>query len=93
MFKYNIGSIRDFQGHSAGNLLSPPGTTNLSRRRSSVMFNDVVLLHGDQTMSQTTRNVCSSEKMTQTGDGNLWEDNEAQTIIIPTSQQVHLNIY
>lgn len=69
-------------------LLSPPLTTK-ERRRSSVMFSDVVLLHGDNITSPQTsgptglfssspannnqqnnlgeRNVCSSEKMTQTG--------------------------
>lgn len=47
------------------------------------MFSDVVMLHGDsintlpgsvighQAMS-AEHNVCSSEKMTQTGDGNVW---------------------
>ncbi|KAK0098542.1 hypothetical protein PV326_007002 [Microctonus aethiopoides] len=62
-------------------LLSPPCTHY--RRRSSVMFSDVVMLHGDsintlpgsvighQAMS-AEHNVCSSEKMTQTGDGNVW---------------------
>lgn len=70
-------------------MLSPPGSANMPRRRmSSVVFNDVVLLHGDQTPPQTTRNVCSSEKMTQTGDGNLWPEPEAHTIIIPSSNQV-----
>ncbi|KAF7415260.1 hypothetical protein HZH68_003749 [Vespula germanica] len=61
-------------------LLSPPCTHY--RRRSSVMFSDVVLLHGSNsvgntvqsgpTVAPTERNVCSSEKMTQTGDGNVW---------------------
>ncbi|XP_017887476.1 voltage-dependent T-type calcium channel subunit alpha-1G isoform X3 [Ceratina calcarata] len=64
-------------------LLSPPCTHY--RRRSSVMFSDVVLLHGSNsnsvgnalqagttTVSPGERNVCSSEKMTQTGDGNVW---------------------
>lgn len=46
------------------------------------MFSDVVLLHGSNsvgntmqsgpTVAPTERNVCSSEKMTQTGDGNVW---------------------
>lgn len=38
------------------------------------MFSDVVLFHGGGTNGngETTRNVCSSEKMTQTGDDNLW---------------------
>ena len=45
------------------------------RRPSSVMFSDVVLFHGGGTNGsggETTKNVCSSEKMTQTGDDNLW---------------------
>lgn len=45
------------------------------------MFSDVVLLHGGNnvgnalqpgTVTPGERNVCSSEKMTQTGDGNVW---------------------
>lgn len=38
------------------------------------MFSDVVLFHGGGANGngETTRNVCSSEKMTQTGDDNLW---------------------
>lgn len=61
-------------------LLSPPCTHY--RRRSSVMFSDVVLLHGSNSIgnalqagtavSSGEKNVCSSEKMTQTGDGNVW---------------------
>ncbi|XP_015590684.1 voltage-dependent T-type calcium channel subunit alpha-1G isoform X2 [Cephus cinctus] len=57
-------------------LLSPPCTHY--RRRSSVMFSDVVLLHGSSvntlpgSIGAGERNVCSSEKMTQTGDGNVW---------------------
>lgn len=38
------------------------------------MFSDVVLFHGggNSGNGETTKNVCSSEKMTQTGDDNLW---------------------
>lgn len=46
------------------------------------MFSDVVLLHGNNSVGNTLqagtavspgeRNICSSEKMTQTGDGNVW---------------------
>lgn len=38
------------------------------------MFSDVVLFHGGGASGngETTKNVCSSEKMTQTGDENLW---------------------
>ena len=74
---------------SPTNLLSPTLLVgNPIRRRSSVMFSDIVLLHGDtannlqnssampatatnmlgpNTESLDKRNVCSSEKMTQTG--------------------------
>ncbi|XP_021929198.1 voltage-dependent T-type calcium channel subunit alpha-1H-like isoform X2 [Zootermopsis nevadensis] len=57
----------------AQNLLSPAGN-NQQRRPSSVMFSDVVLFHGGGASGngETTKNVCSSEKMTQTGDENLW---------------------
>lgn len=63
------------QTHNA--LLSPPCAHQ--RRRSSVMFSDVILLHGSSVNTLPgsigmagERNVCSSEKMTQTGDGNVW---------------------
>ncbi|KAJ9586536.1 hypothetical protein L9F63_019833, partial [Diploptera punctata] len=54
-------------------LLSPTGN-NQQRRPSSVMFSDVVLFHGGNVngSGEATKNVCSSEKMTQTGDDNLW---------------------
>lgn len=72
---------------SSANLLSPPVA---SRRRSSVMFSDVVLLHGENGSPPSgpsgsnvdKKNVCSSEKMTQTGDGNIW-----QVATIPNQQQ------
>ncbi|KAI5727529.1 hypothetical protein M8J77_003359 [Diaphorina citri] len=97
---------------SASSLLSPP---SMGRRRSSVMFSDVILLRSNSTGSNNglavngshgpngslagmassaagagvgegkdsalhagsaslpdNRNVCSSEKMTQAGDGNIW---------------------
>jgi hypothetical protein len=58
---------------SSQNLLSPTGNSNQQRRPSSVMFSDVVLFHGGGADGNgETRNVCSSEKMTQTGDDNLW---------------------
>ncbi|XP_031353487.1 voltage-dependent T-type calcium channel subunit alpha-1G isoform X1 [Photinus pyralis] len=79
----------DFQ--SPTNLLSPP-LAQAYRRRSSVMFSDVILLHGEDTAPNPPnnsnsllldkRNVCSSEKMTQTGDGNIW-----QISSLPTPQQ------
>jgi hypothetical protein len=59
---------------SGQNLLSPTGSSSQQRRPSSVMFSDVVLFHGGGTNGngETTKNVCSSEKMTQTGDDHLW---------------------
>jgi len=70
---YSTGSATCFQG-GGQNLLSPTGNNGQQRRPSSVMFSDVVLFHGGGTNGngETTRNVCSSEKMTQTGDDNLW---------------------
>lgn len=62
---------------SPTNLLSPTSLQN-NRRRSSVMFSDIIVLHG-QNVSPTTsasnllsvnidkKNVCSSEKTTQAG--------------------------
>ena len=56
-----------------GNELVPPSPvtqgicTPRQRRRSSVMFSDVVLLHGHQGET-ATKNVCHSEKTTQTDD-------------------------
>lgn len=57
--------------------LSPPYAHH--RRRSSVMFSDMILLHGNSVNSSSgsnlagpeKNNICSSEKMTQT-DGNVW---------------------
>ncbi|XP_039290068.1 voltage-dependent T-type calcium channel subunit alpha-1G isoform X3 [Nilaparvata lugens] len=69
---FNNGIHRDPMDMSGSQLLSPPGTNAMSRRRSSVMFSDVVLLHGAAGCQQQTRNICSSEKMTQAGDGTIW---------------------
>ncbi|XP_076301495.1 ca[2+]-channel protein alpha[[1]] subunit T isoform X2 [Lasioglossum baleicum] len=76
-------------------LLSPPCMHY--RRRSSVMFSDVVLLHGSpgvgntlqqsSTVSPGERNVCSSEKMTQTGDGNVW----SSPLVDPIQLQAELS--
>ncbi|XP_055913400.1 uncharacterized protein LOC129947020 isoform X4 [Eupeodes corollae] len=59
--------------------LSPPSS---ARRRSSVMFNEFVILHTPPSIPEPTqdKNVCSSEKMTQTGDGTIWQVNLPQTI-------------
>ncbi|XP_071444004.1 voltage-dependent T-type calcium channel subunit alpha-1G [Hetaerina americana] len=76
-------------GEGSTSLLSPVPS---HRRRSSVMFSDVVLLHDDDGTGAQRRgslgstgpppgeakNVCSSEKMTQTGDGNVWQVPVAQ---------------
>lgn len=60
---------------SSTNLLPPPTPSISSNtRRSSVMFSDLIILHGQN--SSTTaykKNVCSSEKTTQAGDGNIWQ--------------------
>uniref|UniRef100_A0A6P7GCZ7 Voltage-dependent T-type calcium channel subunit alpha-1G-like n=1 Tax=Diabrotica virgifera virgifera TaxID=50390 RepID=A0A6P7GCZ7_DIAVI len=58
---------------SSANLLSPASVSS-NTRRSSVMFSDLIILHGQN--SSTTaykKNVCSSEKTTQAGDGNIWQ--------------------
>ncbi|XP_060523337.1 voltage-dependent T-type calcium channel subunit alpha-1H-like isoform X2 [Cylas formicarius] len=87
---------------SPTNLLSPTSIPN-NRRRSSVMFSDVIVLHGrgqngSPPASSTNllssnidkKNVCSSEKTTQAGDGNIWQitppANPQQ--ILQTQQQI-----
>ncbi|KAF7265662.1 hypothetical protein GWI33_020746 [Rhynchophorus ferrugineus] len=68
---------------SPTNLLSPTSLQN-NRRRSSVMFSDIIVLHGQNVSPSTSasnllsvnidkKNVCSSEKTTQAGDGNIWQ--------------------
>ncbi|XP_037931644.1 sodium channel protein PaFPC1-like [Teleopsis dalmanni] len=45
------------------------------------MFNEYVLLHTPPAEPVTVeKNVCSSEKMTQAGDGSIWQVNLPQTI-------------
>ncbi|XP_052740095.1 voltage-dependent T-type calcium channel subunit alpha-1G [Bicyclus anynana] len=57
-------SAADLENASNLSLLSPP---SLTRRRSSVMFSDTVLLHVPNAQHVAhPHNVCSSEKMTQT---------------------------
>ncbi|XP_011497163.1 PREDICTED: voltage-dependent T-type calcium channel subunit alpha-1G [Ceratosolen solmsi marchali] len=75
LFNGSDNNVNATETHSA--LLSPPCIHH--RRRSSVMFSDVILLHGRSVNTLPgsigmagERNVCSSEKMTQTGDGNVW---------------------
>ena len=63
----------NFQGSWSGSsFLSPPSLTE-QRRKSSVMFCDEVT-----TLNSTSeaKNICSSEKMTQTDDGDLWQHNK-----------------
>lgn len=52
--------------------LSPPSS---ARRRSSVMFNEYVILHTPPNLSegQSNKNISQVEKTTQTGDGNIWK--------------------
>ncbi|KAJ8957404.1 hypothetical protein NQ318_004884, partial [Aromia moschata] len=88
---------------SPTNLLSPPTIQN-NRRRSSVMFSDVIVLHGQNNAPATSstsnllsinthidrKNVCSSEKTTQAGDGNIWQITSVpnQQQILQTQQQI-----
>nr|XP_015838484.1 PREDICTED: voltage-dependent T-type calcium channel subunit alpha-1G isoform X2 [Tribolium castaneum] len=82
---------------SPTNLLSPPCAPN-NRRRSSVMFSDVVVLHGDESSPSSSsnidkkneKNICSSEKTTQAGDGNIWQISSVpnQQQILQTQQQI-----
>nr|CAI5857214.1 unnamed protein product [Callosobruchus analis] len=84
---------------SPTNLLSPSTVPN-NRRRSSVMFSDIIMLHGQNVsppssssnlLAATTnidrKNVCSSEKTTQAGDGNIW-----QITSVPNQQQAQQQI-
>ncbi|KAK9883220.1 hypothetical protein WA026_001409 [Henosepilachna vigintioctopunctata] len=68
---------------SSTNLLAPSMPLN-NRRRSSVMFSDVILRHGENgsppsssanllSVNIDKKNVCQSEKTTQTGDGDIWQ--------------------
>ncbi|XP_065366192.1 voltage-dependent T-type calcium channel subunit alpha-1G isoform X2 [Calliphora vicina] len=61
--------------------LSPPTSAS---RRPSVMFNEYVLLHTPPALkepqSSVEKTVCSSEKMTQAGDGSIWQVNLPQTL-------------
>ncbi|CAH1954297.1 unnamed protein product [Acanthoscelides obtectus] len=80
---------------SPTNLLSPSTVPN-NRRRSSVMFSDIIMLHGQNVSPPSSssnllatntnidkKNVCSSEKTTQAGDGNIW-----QVTSVPNQQQL-----
>jgi voltage-dependent calcium channel T type alpha-1G len=54
-------------------LLSPPTSTR--RRGSSVMFNEYVILHAPPAIPDPNvdQNSFSMEKMTQAGDGSVWQ--------------------
>ncbi|XP_053680471.1 voltage-dependent T-type calcium channel subunit alpha-1G [Anopheles nili] len=60
--------------HCMPSLLSPPSA---GRRRSSVMFNEYVVLHTPPTITEPPqdKNVYCVEKMTQAGDGSIWQVN------------------
>ncbi|XP_031625019.1 voltage-dependent T-type calcium channel subunit alpha-1G isoform X2 [Contarinia nasturtii] len=59
--------------NGSGEYLSPPSS---ARRRSSVMFNDLLFLHTPPNEAQTNvKNISQVEKTTQTGDGNIWKVN------------------
>ncbi|XP_050521806.1 voltage-dependent T-type calcium channel subunit alpha-1G-like isoform X2 [Daktulosphaira vitifoliae] len=64
-------------------LLSPVSTSSnggiVSRRRSVVVaFSDELITRSTPGAVATgAHNICSSEKMTQTGDGNVWSNNTA----------------
>ncbi|GAB0089753.1 Voltage-dependent T-type calcium channel subunit alpha [Sergentomyia squamirostris] len=62
---------------SNSGFLSPPTST---RRRSSVMFNEYVILHTPPTLPDATVEKNVSEKMTQAGDGSIWQVNLQNTI-------------
>ncbi|XP_055678127.1 voltage-dependent T-type calcium channel subunit alpha-1G isoform X3 [Lutzomyia longipalpis] len=62
---------------SNSGFLSPPIST---RRRSSVMFNEYVILHTPPTVPDANVEKNVSEKMTQAGDGSIWQVNLQNTI-------------
>ncbi|KAK7571216.1 hypothetical protein V9T40_014820 [Parthenolecanium corni] len=60
----------------SGIFLNASPNKNTARRQSSVVFSDVVTLRTDENTvsnAEATKNICSSEKMTQAGDGNIWQ--------------------
>ncbi|XP_065204837.1 voltage-dependent T-type calcium channel subunit alpha-1H-like isoform X2 [Planococcus citri] len=77
-------SRKDLSDHdqASSKYITASPSKNSTRRQSNVVFSDVVLLHSNESTSgETTKNVCSSEKMTQAGDGNIWQ-------IIPNTQTI-----
>lgn len=72
----NVDVVFPFCPQPSGIFLNASPNKNVARRQSSVVFSDVVTLRtGENTTSntETTKNICSSEKMTQAGDGNIWQ--------------------
>lgn len=77
---------------SGSGFLSPPMSAN--RRRSSVMFNEYVILHTPQSMNVGADGLPDgrlgkcSEKMTQTSDGNIWQVSLPNNIGAQSMQQL-----
>jgi voltage-dependent calcium channel T type alpha-1G len=78
-----VSELCDFQ-NTAGSvgLLSPP--TSQRRRGSSVMFNEYVILHTPPTIPEPNNDInsFSLEKMTQAGDGSIWQVNLPQNTVL-----------
>ncbi|XP_035773976.1 voltage-dependent T-type calcium channel subunit alpha-1G-like isoform X5 [Anopheles albimanus] len=74
LLKINNEDQSNGQDHCMPSLLSPPSA---GRRRSSVMFNEYVVLHTPPTITEPAqdKNVYCVEKMTQAGDGSIWQVN------------------
>ncbi|XP_037028717.1 voltage-dependent T-type calcium channel subunit alpha-1G isoform X5 [Bradysia coprophila] len=63
----------------SSNYLNTCNSPTAARRRSAVMFNEYVILHTPPANHQANdKNICSAEKTTQTGDGNIWQVNLPQ---------------
>ena len=62
-------AVKSEQNSSGSEFLSPPTS---ARRRSSVMFNDYVILHAPAE-EQSNKNVAMAEKTTQTADASVWQ--------------------
>lgn len=63
-----------FQNPCSSTYLNACNSPTASRRRSAVMFNEYVILHTPPANHQANdKNICSAEKTTQAGDGNIWQ--------------------
>ncbi|XP_050424042.1 voltage-dependent T-type calcium channel subunit alpha-1G isoform X2 [Adelges cooleyi] len=91
--------VENTQIDSSGNLLSPGSTSSnggiVSRRRSVVVaFSDELITRSNPVVTAAgAHNICSSEKMTQTGDGNVWNNTTAvavtnNTTTVPVDQDM-----